>query len=127
MSAGLSRTQRTYHTRKLLKSIQRELSKANVGTIYKRGTPQTSAVLVYEGTGATGGFNISMSWGNMSNGESVGTPRIWLYEPENNFPKQYAGWGEESFEKGIARIKELFTTGGHHAESQAIFEAVHSF
>jgi hypothetical protein len=108
MSAGLSRTQRTYHTRKLLKSIQRELSKANVGTMYNRGTPQTSAYLVYEGTGHDGGFNISMSWGNMSNGGSVGTPRIRLYEPENNFPKQYAGWGEESFEKGIARIKELF-------------------
>jgi len=108
MSAGLSREQRTYHTRKMLQRVQRELSKANVGTIYKRGTPQTSAVLVCEGIGITGGFHISMSWGNMSNGGSVGTPRIWLYEPENNFPKQYAGWGEESFENGIARIKELF-------------------
>jgi len=125
MSAGLSRTQRTYHTRKLLKSIQRELSKANVGTMYKRGTPQRSAMLVYDDSGVSGGFNVSMSWGNMSNGESVGTPRIWL--SFNGETKQYADWGEESFEKGIARIKELFTTGGHHAESQAIFEAVHSF
>jgi hypothetical protein len=106
MSAGLSREQRTYHTRKMLQRVQRELSKANVGTIYKRGTPHTSALVIYNGPTTDGGFNISMSWGNMSNGESVGMPRIWLtYQSET---KQYAGWGVESFEKGLARIKELF-------------------
>jgi hypothetical protein len=117
MSARLSREQRTYYTRKMLQRIQRELSKANVGTIYKRGTPQTSAHLVYDGTGITGGFQVTMSWDYMSNGESVGTPRIWVLVPGTK-PQVFAGWSGQLFEMGMEHIKNLFAKSSELANAE---------
>jgi hypothetical protein len=116
MGAGLSQKQITARIYGRLKSVQYELAKVGVNTVYKKATASRYAEVVwFEGDGITfpvkhidGGFNISFNVSHASNGECFGFPGIYfVYEGER---KNY-GWlkPDGSFEQGLARIKELFS------------------
>ena len=124
MAAGLSQKQITSRIYNRLKSLEYQLSKAGVNTVYQSarrkctGTRSHGVLVFFEGDGITfphwqgdGGFNISYSHGNMSNGESVITARI--YTVLNGVHRTF-GWTEKdgSFEQGLNFIKQNFTTGG---------------
>lgn len=121
MSAGLSSKQRTDRTYRFLKSIQRELSKANVATNYVKATRYGKATLVFSDarTVFSRGFSVSLNWGNMSNGGSVGTHCIYLvYEGET---ERYEGWGYKcagTFDKGLEKIKKLFAVNKQEEDVQ---------
>jgi hypothetical protein len=118
MGAGLSRKQIRDRVYRRLKSLEYELSKAGVATIYEKATAARDASLVFfEGDGSTvfphnpvdGGFNIKFNISRASNGEVFGSPTIYLvYKGES---KNY-GWTSVhgNFETGMAKIKELFST-----------------
>ena len=125
MAAGLSKKQITSRIYTRLKSLEYQLSKAGVNTQYRKGTANTRGYLVFfEGHDAhsmeefvnhrwtgDGGFNIKYSSGNMSNGETVITGRIYTVLRGVN---RIFGWTEKdgSFEQGLNFIKQNFTTGG---------------
>ena len=124
MAAGLSQKQITSRIYNRLKSLEYQLSKAGVNTVYQSarrtctGSRRHGLLVHFGGDGVTiphwhgdGGFNISYSSGNMSNGETVITGRIFttLLGVTRMF-----GWTEKdgSFEQGLNFIKQNFTTGG---------------
>ena len=121
MAAGLSQKQITSRIYSRLKSLEYQLSKAGVNTQYNKGTASKRGHLVFFEEGAPvsgsecprwvgdGGFNISYSSGNMSNGETVITARIYTVLRGVN---RIFGWAEKdgSFEQGLDFIKKNFTT-----------------
>ena len=125
MSAGLSQKQITSRIYNRLKSLEYQLSKAGVNTMYNKGTASKRAHLVFFEPGAPvsgsecphwvgdGGFNIRYGSGNMSNGETFITGRIYLVWKGE---RRIYGWAEKdgSFEQGLAFIKQNFNTGGTH-------------
>jgi hypothetical protein len=138
MGAGLSKKQITSRIYNRLKSLEYQLSKAGVSTQYRKGTANTRGYLVFfEGHDAhsmeefvnhrwtvDGGFNISYSHGNMSNGESVLTARI--YTVLNGMRRTF-GWTEKdgSFEQGLDFIKKNFTTSVTSVPDEPRRSAVH--
>ena len=111
MAAGATQAQKTRHTYTTLHRIQHELANAGVPTAYHKANRVERAHLVYiEGGAAShvdGGFNISFSWSNASNGETFGWPIVYLV---HEGVTQRFGLGEKAgdFEKGIAKIIEVF-------------------
>ena len=105
MAAGATQAQKTRHAYNALHSIQRELATAGVTTQYCKANRVESAHLVHVETTAhvDGGFNIKFTWGNMSNGGSVGYPVIYFV---HNDVTQTFGFSD--YEKGIAKIVEAF-------------------
>lgn len=109
MGAGLSNKQIQGRVYRRLLAVGRDLHKAGINTIYRRG-----ALVFFEGDGITfpynrtdGGFNISYRISRASNGEVFGTPTVFMtYKGE---AKQY-GFSDTggTFEQGIAFIKENF-------------------
>jgi len=126
MSAGLSQKQITSRIYNRLKSLEYQLSKAGVNTVYQcagrrcTGNRSHGLLVFFEGDGITfpywkgdGGFNIGYSSGNMSNGETVITAHI--YTVLNGVHRSF-GWTEKdgNFEQGLAFIKQHFSTGGQN-------------
>lgn len=114
MGAGLSTKQINSRIYRRLKSIEYDLSKAGVNSIYKR-----FELVFFEGDGITiphsridGGFNIKFRISRASNGETAGFPVILTVL---NGERKTFGWQEPagSFEDGIAYIKAHFK-GDHH-------------
>jgi hypothetical protein len=120
MSAGLSHKQVTSRIYNRLKSLEYQLSKAGVNTVYQHahrtctGNRSHGLLVFFEGDGKTfphwqgdGGFNISYSSGNMSNGETVIYGRI--YTTLNGIQRSF-GFCEKDggFEQGLAFIKQNF-------------------
>ena len=117
MGAGLSKKQITSRIYNRLKSLEYQLSKAGVNTVYVKASRIKGAHLVFFERDAItfprwtgdGGFNIKYSSGNMSNGETVITGRIYTVLRGVN---RVFGWAEKdgSFEQGLDFIKQNFTT-----------------
>jgi hypothetical protein len=122
MAAGLSQKQITSRIYNRLKWLEYQLSKAGVNTRYCKGTASKRGHLVFYEEGAPvsnnecprwvgdGGFNIKYSSGNMSNGETFITGRIYTVLHGVN---RIFGWTEKdgSFEQGLEFIKQNFSTG----------------
>jgi hypothetical protein len=112
MSAGATQQQKTRHTYNTLHRIQRELQTAGVTTQYRKASRVESAHLVYftdteYPNMQDGGFNIKLTWGNMSNGGSVGYPVIYFVH--QGATKTFClGSPHGDYEKGIAKIVEVF-------------------
>jgi len=101
MGAGLSKKQFNDRVYRRLKKIQRQLIKAGVPTLYENyqlfpDTTNEKRDLA---------FNISYARLNASNGETAGIPSIRLQNGANPIEK----FDHLNFEKGIARIIEVFT------------------
>jgi hypothetical protein len=105
MGAGLSKAQFNGRVYRRLKSTQRQLVRAGVPTIYENYQlyPDLTGV---EDTGK--GFNIGYTRLNASNGETAGIPLILV--TINGDREEYGWWNSKhgDFNKGIARIIELF-------------------
>jgi hypothetical protein len=117
MAAGLTQRQKASKTYNWLQSLRRDLLKAGVSTVYERATVnRRGKVVFFTGDGITfpksdvdGGFNISLNWGNMSNGESFGTARLYLVLRGET--KVYTGWGDTtdgSFSEGLDIVRREF-------------------
>lgn len=104
MGAGLTRKQRNSRTRYSLQAMQAKLARVGVPSVYRRFQ------LCADVTGLTSlnGFNVRWSWGNMSNGESVGMQLITVFY---NGAEEVYGWCQKNGDRkaGVARIVELFS------------------
>lgn len=103
MAAGLSRKQRNSRVYNRLKALQYKLELAGVKTVYRRFQ------LFAETTGLThtNGFNVNYKWSSASNGEWFGTARILI--DQDGITEHYGWMHENSYDKGVARIVELFS------------------
>lgn len=105
MGAGLSKKQFKDRVYRRLKATQRELQADGIKVVYK------NFQLYPDTTGMTFsvGFNISYRRLDASNGETAGLPRI-IVQPYASADEEYGWWNSPNgdWDKGIARIKELF-------------------
>lgn len=109
MGAGLSKRQRNQRIYTRLQSVKRELIRAGVPTLYKGGQ-----LFFNDITNLNGGFNVSYKWIGASNGECAATCVIHIQPPDPVLhAENYGGWctdkaNDGTYEKGVARLKELF-------------------
>jgi hypothetical protein len=114
MAAGISRQEKTARAYNHLQAIRRTLQRAGVETKYVKATARTRGCVIpiNQPDHVDGGFNISMEWGSMSNGESVGTVRLYLVLRGET--KVYAGFGyncDGSYSTGLDIVKREFSQG----------------
>lgn len=105
MGAGMSRKQFNDRVYKLLKRTQRDLLKAGVPVKYEKY--QLFPDMTNDKRDIA--FNISYNRLNASNGEVAGIPQIRVQVGAGRIEKY--GWctsPDGDFDKGVARIKELF-------------------
>lgn len=127
MAAGATQAQKTRHAYNTLHRIQLELANAGVPTEYRKANRVEAAHLVYIEGGAashvSGGFNIKFKWSNASNGETFGWPIIYLVH--NGATTRY-GLGEQAgdYEKGIAKLIEVFTATKPSTEPEPLIQGV---
>ena len=110
MGAGVPMKIRKTMVYRKLKNIQRRLAKAGVESLYKH-----YQLCLFDTHNVGGGFNISYHWSFASNGESAATPVITIQPPIalGERCERWGGWCNDtkslgSFDKGIARLIELF-------------------
>jgi hypothetical protein len=99
---GATPQEKARYTYNSLKKIQRELTAAGVNAEYVRGG-------MLKGSDGANTWDMGYHWGNMSNGESVGTALCVINF--NGKKERYSGWGynaDGSFEQGVAKVKEMF-------------------
>jgi hypothetical protein len=125
MSAGLSQKQITSRIYNRLKSLEYELSKAGVNTVYNKGTASKRGHLVFfDGEGIApawngdGGFNISYDSDNLSNGETFITGRIYLVWKGARRAYGWIGNDDGTFEQGLDFIKANFAVVPQGTEGQ---------